>query len=245
MNQNEWLGNWITDGHDKDFDPAPMLRKSFVVNNKEVIQARLFMSAAAYCKMEINGSPVSASLLNPGYTHYDKRNLYSVFDVTSLLGTGENVLSAVLGNGFYNEIAPVATWDFEKARWRNRARMICELHIKYADGTSQIVNSDESWKTATGPYIQNNIYGGGYIRCSFEINGWEKPGFDDSSWSNARHVTAPSSLLVAQTMPVIAVEREIDAVSMKNFGDSIYVYDFGINMTGFCRLSVNGEKERK
>ena len=74
MNQNEWLGNWITDGHDKDFDSAPMLRKSFVVNNKEVVQARLFMSAAAYCKMEINGSPVSTSLLNPGYTHYDKRN---------------------------------------------------------------------------------------------------------------------------------------------------------------------------
>lgn len=245
MNQKEWLGNWITDGHDKDFDPAPMLRKSFVVNNKEVIQARLFMSAAAYCKMEINGSPVSASLLNPGYTHYDKRNLYSVFDVTSLLGAGENVLSAVVGNGFYNEIAPVATWDFEKARWRNRARMICELHIKYADGTSQIVNSDESWKTATGPYTQNNIYGGDIYDARLEINGWEKPGFDDSSWSNARHVTAPSSLLVAQTMPAIEVEREIDAVSMKNFGDSIYVYDFGINMTGFCRLSVNGEKGTK
>ena len=245
MNQNEWLGNWITDGHDKDFDSAPMLRKSFVVNNKEVVQARLFMSAAAYCKMEINGSPVSTSLLNPGYTHYDKRNLYSVFDVTSLLGTGENVLSAVLGNGFYNEIAPVATWDFEKARWRNRARMICELHIKYADGTSQIVNSDESWKTATGPYSQNNIYGGDIYDACLEINGWEKPGFDDSSWSNARHVTAPSSLLVAQMMPAIEVEREIDAVSMKNFGDSIYVYDFGINMTGFCCLSVNGEKGTK
>lgn len=245
MNQNEWLGNWITDGHDKDFDSAPMLRKSFVVNNKEVVQARLFMSAAAYCKMEINGSPVSTSLLNPGYTHYDKRNLYSVFDVTSLLGTGENVLSAVLGNGFYNEIAPVATWDFEKARWRNRARMICELHIKYADGTSQIVNSDESWKTATGPYTQNNIYGGDIYDARLEINGWEKPGFDDSSWSNARHATAPSSLLVAQMMPTIEVEREIDAVSMKNFGDSIYVYDFGINMTGFCRLSVNGEKGTK
>ena len=95
--------------------------------------------------------------------------------------------------------------------------MICELHIKYADGTSQIVNSDESWKTATGPYSQNNIYGGDIYDARLEINGWEKPGFDDSSWSNARHVTAPSSLLVAQMMPAIEVEREIDAVSMKKY----------------------------
>lgn len=56
--------------------------------------------------------------------------------MTGLLVPGENVLSAVLGNGFYNEDAPVATWDFENARWRDRARMIGELHIVYADGSA-------------------------------------------------------------------------------------------------------------
>lgn len=245
MNQEDWAARWITDHHDKDFNPAPMLRKSFIVGGKAIQRAKLFVSAAAYCRMELNGRPVSASLLNPGYTHYDKRNLYSVFDVTSLLKPEENVLSAVLGNGFYNEIAPVATWDFEKARWRNRARMIGELHIKYVDGTCQTVLSDDTWKTATGPYIQNNIYGGDTYDTRLELTGWEKPGFDDSSWSRAKQVDAPSDLLVAQRMPAIEVEREVDAVAMKSFGDSIYVYDFGVNMTGFCRLSIQGEKGTK
>lgn len=80
--------------------------------------------------------------------------------MTKLLRSGENVVAAVLGNGFYNEIAPVATWDFEDARWRDRARMICELYIVYGDGTSEVIASDGSWKTATGPYLQNNIYSG-------------------------------------------------------------------------------------
>lgn len=64
--------------------------------------------------------------------------------------------------------------EFEKARWRNRARMICELHILYADGVRQVVDSDSSWKTSTGPYLQNNICGGDTYDKQREIVGWEK-----------------------------------------------------------------------
>ena len=77
--------------------------------------------------MTLNGKSITSSHLNPGFTHYDKRNLYNTYDVTSQLLKGENVLSAILGNGFYNESAPVATWSYEQARWRNRPRMICEM----------------------------------------------------------------------------------------------------------------------
>ena len=134
METSEWQARWITDAHDKDFVPAPMLRRAFAVRSG-VECARLYVSAAAYAKMSLNGEPVSGNLLDPGYTHYDKRNLYAVHDVTDRLREGENVLSAVLGNGFYNAIQPVATWSFEVARWRGRARMICELHIRrYARG---------------------------------------------------------------------------------------------------------------
>lgn len=51
-------GRWITDGHDKRFAAAPMLRKSFDVTG-EVRDARLYMSAAAYGKMRLNGKPVT------------------------------------------------------------------------------------------------------------------------------------------------------------------------------------------
>lgn len=245
MNQKDWHAQWITDEYDKDYNPAPMLRKSFRVNQSMIDKARLYVSAAAYCVMKLNGKSVSNSLLNPGYTHYDKRNLYSVSDVTSLIKSGENVLSAVLGNGFYNEIAPVGPWDFDKARWRNRARMICELHIIHSDGTTQIIGSDASWKTNTGPYLQNNIYAGDTYDARLEIAGWDKPGFDDSSWKNAKQVEAPSPLLIAQCMPPIKTDREINAVNFVSFGDSLFVYDFGVNMSGFCRLTIQGEKGTK
>lgn len=162
-----------------------------------------------------------------------------------MLVPGENVLSAVLGNGFYNEDAPVATWDFETRAGASRARMIGELHIVYADGSQQVVASDGTWKTATGPYVQNNIYSGDTYDARLEIPGWDEPGFDDAAWSAAVEVEAPSPLLVAQTAPAIRATREIRPVAVKSFGDTVYVFDFGENMAGVCRLSVQGEKGTK
>ncbi len=242
LSTDEWQAVWITDAHDRDYVPAPMLRKSFEVK-KGLQSARLYVSAAAYARTRLNGEAVSENRLDPGYTHYDKRNLYAVHDVTRLLRKGENVLSAVLGNGFYNEIQPVATWNFENARWRNRARMICELHLDYADGTHETVCSDGTWRTtADGPYVSNNIYSGDVYDARREIDGWEKPGFDDSSWAPASEVEAPSPLMKAQTAPAVRATRELKPVAVQSFGDTVYVFDFGTNITGVCRLEVEGER---
>lgn len=78
-----------------------------------------------------------------------------------------------------------------------------------------------------------------------EIPGWDEPGFDDAAWSAAVEVEAPSPLLVAQTAPAIRATREIRPVAVKSFGDTVYVFDFGENMAGVCRLSVQGEKGTK
>lgn len=242
METSEWQARWITDTHDRDFAPAPMLRRAFAVK-PGVRRARLYASAAAYARLGLNGESVTENRLDPGYTHYDKRNLYAVHDVTDRLREGENVLSAVLGNGFYNAFQPVATWDFEDARWRGRARMICELHIDYADGTHETVASDSSWRaTADGPYRSNNIYSGDVYDARMEIPGWDRPGFDDAAWAQAVEVAAPSPLLKAQSMPAVRVTRELKPVDVRSFGDTVWVFDFGTNITGLCRLQVEGDR---
>ncbi len=238
----QWQGKWISDSHDKDFHPAPMLRKRFSTTaGKKIAKARLYTSAAAYGDLSINGNKAYDAVLNPGYTAYDKRNLYSVSDVTSLLCLGENVIAAVLGCGFYNEIDKVSTWQFENARWRGRPRMICDLRITYTDGTEQTVTSDESWLTATGPFIQDNIYSGDTYDARLEMRGWQDVAFDDSRWQHATVVEAPSQKLVAQTMPPIKVERTLSAVDFKSWGDTVFVYDFGENISGFCEITAQGQ----
>ena len=241
MTGTDWQAEWISDGHDKDYNPAPMFRKGFRLK-RAVAKARLYISAVAYYKFWINGAEASRNELDPGYTHYDKRNLYVTHDVTRYLKTGGNALCVVLGNGFYNAAAPVATWDFEKARWRNRPRFIAELRVTYTDGSTEVMATNPGWKTTTGPYLQNNIYSGDTYDARRAIDGWCLSSFKDDSWQNAIAVAAPAPLMVAQAMPPIQTTQRITAVKMQSFGDSVYVFDFGMNLTGVCSLDVTGSE---
>lgn len=240
ISDDDWNAKWITDSHDKEFEPAPMFRKSFSTE-KEIKEARLYVSAAGYYEIFINGTKVGKNFLDPGYTHFDKRNLYVTHDVTGLLSSGENALSAVLGNGWFNEQS-VAVWNFHEARWRNRPRLMCELKITYQDGSKETVITDNSWKTAVGPYTYNNIYSGDRYDARMEPKGWEKTGYDDSTWQNAQETTAPSTTLTAQEMPGIHITEELKPVSVKKFSDKLYLFSFAKNLAGVCKLRVKGDE---
>lgn len=236
-----WSAKWITDSYDKNYEPAPMFRKRFRLSGN-VERASLYISAAGYYDAAINGSRVSDDWLDPGYTHYDKRNLYQVHDVTALVHDGDNVITATLGNGFYNEYTGMAVWQFESARWRNRPRMICELHVLYSDGRRQKVVSNSTWRTTTGEVRGNVIYAGDIIDARCAVEGWNDPAMDDSSYPAAVVCEAPSPLLVAQQMPPIRESETCEPVSVRRISDREYVFSFARNMTGVCTLRVRGEK---
>lgn len=238
MKAADWSARWITDSKDKETEPAPMFRKSFAVD-KEVKQARAYIAAAGYYDLFVNGERVGENYLDPGYTHFDKRILYVTHDITPLLAKGDNAVAAVLGNGWYNGQS-VAVWNFHEARWRDRPRLLCELRVTYTDGTTATVVSDDSWRTTTGPYTYNNIYSGDMYDATLEEEGWKSAGFDDSKWQQAALTEAPAPLLVAQQMPGIRINEEMNPVSVKAFSDKMYVYSFPKNIAGLCRLKVKG-----
>lgn len=235
----DWTGCWITDRQDKEYEAAPLFRKTFTAG-KEIKEARAYVSAAGYYELFINGSRVGENYLDPGYTHFDKRLLYVTHDVTSLVRQGPNAVAAVLGNGWYNEQS-VAVWDFHEARWRDRPRMICEIRVTYADDTVETIVTDQSWKTNTGAYTYNNIYSGDQYDARLEEKGWKEASFDDSNWVAAIETIQPAPLLVAQQMPGIRITEEFEPVEVKKFSDQLYVYTFPKNISGLCRLKVKGE----
>lgn len=239
MHLNEWKAQWISDSHDKEYRPSPLFRRSFKVG-KKIASARAYVSGLGYYELFLNGDRVGKNVLDPGYTHFDKRVLYVTHDITSLLKKGDNCAAAVLGNGWFN-VQSRGVWDFEKARWRNRPQLLCEIRITYADGSIETIGSDESWKTSTGAYLFNNIYSGDIYDARLEKKGWKRSGFDDSQWANARRVAAPAPIVQAQVMPAIHVTRELKPVSMHKVSDSIYVFDLGANISGLCRLQLKGE----
>ena len=245
LSSQDWQAQWINDGFDKELRKPPLLRKQFSVKDKKIRSARAYVCGIGYYKLFINGQRVGDRVLDPGYTQFDKRVLYSTYDVTEMLRSGDNAVAAALGNGWYN-IQSMAVWRFEKAAWRDRPKLLCEIRIEYEDGTVQTLLSDTSWRAASGAYIFNSLYSGEVYDARLEEAGWMLAGFDDTkTWKDAIIASAPCDRIEAQCMPPIRVVREINPVSSKDFQGNIRVYDLGENFSGVCRIQLSGERGTK
>lgn len=240
MGDGNWKGCWISDSKEKDFRPAPRFRKEFT-SKGEIVRARVYIAAAGLYNLNINGRKVGDRVLDPAFTRYDRRVLYASYDVTSLLAGGDNVIGVTLGNGWYNH-QPVTTWHFEKAAWRARPAFCLDLHVKYADGSEEIICTDSSWKTdCNGPHTCNNIYTGERIDAR-KSDGWTESGYDDSMWESIVLRQNPADEISSQTMVPIRESAEIEAVEVIQLRPNKWIFDFGANIAGNAHLHINGPR---
>ncbi|KPK78056.1 MAG: hypothetical protein AMJ79_01225 [Phycisphaerae bacterium SM23_30] len=248
LDENDWLAQWINDGKknpekDEDFyleDPAPLFRWEFELS-KPVRRARLYITGLGYYEAYLNGRRVGDHLLDPGWTVYSKRVFYSTFDVTDHLHDDDNCLGVTLGNGWYNPL-PMKMWGRLNLREHltvGRPRFIAQLNIIYEDGSETSIVSDQNWKVAPGPILRNNIYLGEVYDARKEISGWDRPGFNDKNWSNAKLATEPVGKLQAQPLPPIKMTKILRPVKISEPKDEIYIFDMGQNFSGWARCKFN------
>jgi alpha-L-rhamnosidase len=240
MGTGNWQGNWISDGKDIHYLPAPYFRKKFEAG-KEIASARVYITVAGLYELYINGEKIGNQRLDPMYTRFDRRNLYVAYDVTSQLQKGENAIGVILGNGWYNHQS-MAVWDFDRAPWRNRPAFCLDLRIAYTDGTIETIPSDLSWKKSDSPIISNSIYTGEHYDARLEQDGWSKPGFDDSQWQGVGLRSAPSRNITAQQLRPIRNVLTIPPKSVNKIDEKTYVYDFGQNISGVTGIKISGEE---
>ncbi len=244
LTANDWQAKWISDGRpqperDEDFyanRPAPLLRKNFAIKGP-IKQARIYVAGLGYQEVHLNGSKVGDHQLDTGWTCYDKRIMYSTYDVTSQLRQGNNALGMILGNGWFNPL-PLRFWgqrNFRTSLAVGRPQAILELLIDYADGSSEKILTDQSWQTADGPILRNNIYLGEVYDARKEITGWNAPDFDSGKWKPVVIENNPLGTIRAQSLPPIRVTDEIPAKLITTGETGPFIYDFGVNFTGVVR----------
>jgi alpha-L-rhamnosidase len=250
LKSTDWKAEWIGDGkaaapkRESDFfqnDPAPLLRKTFVVD-KPVRRARLYMSGVGYGYARLNGDAVGDRVLDPGWTNYAKRVLYSTYDVTPQIVSGQNCLGLMLGNGWYDPL-PVKMWGFLNLRKNlpvGRPRIIAQLEIEFADGTRQVVATDETWRIAPGPVLRNNVYLGEIYDARREIPLWDRPGCDDAAWARASIAAGPIGTLRAEMQPPIRVTAKLKPIARTEPKPGVFIFDMGQNFAGWARLRVRG-----
>src|ERR1039458_90829 len=215
--------------------PAAYLRRSLALT-KSVQRARLYVTALGSYRAVLNGNGVGDGVLTPEFTDYRKRVVYQTYDVTKLLVNGNNVIAALLGDGWYG--SPL-TWDGTHF-FAPPVRFQAQLEIEYSDGTHQTVVSDESWKAAESPIVRSEIYAGELYDARLQQAGWDTASFDDSRWTAALVTDAPSISISSQIAAPVHVIATLNPKQVTQSATGTYIFDMGQNMVGWTTLKVKG-----
>ncbi|MGH3400543.1 MAG: family 78 glycoside hydrolase catalytic domain, partial [Streptosporangiaceae bacterium] len=222
---------------------APYLRRSFQVS-QPVRAARLYITALGLYEARLNGRRVSDACLAPGWTDYGQRILYQAYDVTGLLAAGENVLGAVIADGWYSGFVG---FDAKRAgaHYGQAPELLAQLEITLADGSQQWVVTDEQWRAGFAAIRHADLLMGERHDLRLEPRGWDAPGYqaDDfdgrAGWRPVRCRWMGGRRVLADPGPPVRVTQELGPVSVTRRGDA-HIIDFGQNLTGWVRLRARG-----
>ena len=220
--------------------------------------ATLAITALGIYDAEINGQSVGDQVFAPGWTEYRKRVPYQTYDVAALLHPGENVLGAILGDGWY-----CGNVAFHPRQYYGRQPgLLAQLHVVLADGTEQTLASGTDWKTTTGPILESDFLHGESYDARLDLGPWSSPGYDAGAWLSvaplprsrhrhrARHRAAPCGGW-ARSCPSITTSRRRSSVRVSQCPSTApgvpdrkgkpLIFDLGQNFSGRVRITVRAK----
>lgn len=241
LESSDWSAQWITNPtYELGTTSLPLFSKTFEVNCS-VIQARAYALGLGVQSVHINGNELTEEVLAPGYSNYNKRLLYTTYNISTYLTTGTNSIGIELGRGL---------WDTQKAiggRYQKittsgqSLNLIAQLEYTCADGTVYTVASDDSWKTSVdGPLRESSWYGGEEYDATRELTGWSNPSQNvTDDWDLATITTGPSGQLQGPRYPALKIVESIQAVNVTGPVDGQWIIDFGVNFAGWFSLKID------
>lgn len=213
---------------------APCFRRSFMLEELPK-EAWIAICGLGFYRLFLNGRELTRGRLAPYISNPDHIAYVDRYQVAEMLLKGKNVISVLLGNGFYNNFGG-SVWDFDREPWVGAPRLALEFTAgTEAQGIS--FKADESFKVHPSPILFDDIRMGEWYDAGRELPGWTLPEFDDSSWTAALPAEPPRGELRECSADPIIVEKELAPVSITRQGEG-YLYDFGENTAGLTHLRI-------
>src|SRR5437867_11179015 len=239
LRPDDWTANWIgpaPSATDSLPSSSPLLRRAFRVGSA-VAAARLYVTSLGLYELHLNGQRVGDQLFTPGWTSYHRRLQYQTYDVTRLLRAGENVIGAMLGDGWYRGYLG---FNGQRNLYGRRLALRLQLEIRYQDGRTERVTSDTGWRITPGPVVGSDIYGGETYDARREHAGWSTAAYRASDWDPVALLEPPPATLIAPVSPAVRRVRELRPIAIRQLPSGEMLFDLGQNFTGWVRLKVRG-----
>lgn len=217
-----WVGTWI--GLQPEEKVHPVFSKFFDCR-KKVEQARLYICGLGLFEAYVNGKKSGNDFLAPFLNDYYEHVQYCTYDITSSLEEN-NEIEVYLGNGWYKGRFGVTG---RSGFFGKEFALIAEIRVTYADGSVEVLGTDETWRYRGSIFEVTDIYDGevqNHLR-------WETA---ENSWRQAVEMDAPVKLVERYSLPVHAMES-LPVKELIHTPAGEIVLDFGQNFAGYVECT--------
>lgn len=230
-------------------DNWAFFRKEFKTHDKPIKKVVLY--ATGYdpsfgrqniYRVNLNGEFVGVGPTRTSTTvtsnDYNKSIMYNAFDITDRVSQDStNTVGVICCSG------------------KSRA-FLAEIHIQYEDGQTDVIGTDESWKS----FSDNNVFGTNryhnrshswvghtgyneYIRGDLYPFGFDTVGFDDTTWNNSvANTNINKSLLVGYSAENM-IEEIIEPVNITKHENGNWIVDYGESVWGGFIFTIDPQDE--
>ncbi|MEI7939202.1 MAG: family 78 glycoside hydrolase catalytic domain [Verrucomicrobiota bacterium] len=235
MGMAPWGGvRWDEGGRTWVLPPSPYLRKGFTAT-KPIRRATIYATALGAYELHLNGARVGQDYFNPGWQEFRKRVYYHTYDVTRMLRQGDNVIGAILSDGWYSGYI----WA-GRDTYGTVPKLRVQLRLEYADGTRETIATNETWKLSYGPIREGDVQQGETYDARLEMPGWDSAGFNDPTWQPVTVSVVTNLVLGVSPCAPVRKQQEIKPVKLTEPRPGVYVFDLGQNIAGWVRLKAKG-----
>ncbi|HEY8918733.1 MAG TPA: family 78 glycoside hydrolase catalytic domain, partial [Chitinophaga sp.] len=196
--------------------------------NKPIQSATALITALGVYEAALNNKRIGTAYFAPGWTSYDNRILYQQYDVSRQLKKGNNIITVTVGEGWYRGM--FGGFD-ERDNYGSKAALLLQISIRYKDGSTQLIISDSSWQSGTGPILHSDIYGGEIFDTRKKTGNWQQV---------STEIPPKATLEISNNEPVEKhAPIKPKAIIITPKGEQ--VIDFGQNLAGWVLIKVKGK----
>lgn len=231
-----WQAEWITPDFE-DNSIHPILYRHFELPS-QVVSARAYICGLGLYHFELNGENIADEYFMPYCNAYDQWIQYQTFDIIDQLTVGSNLISVMLGNGWYKGRygADRGVVGF----YGDQFALICEIHITLESGEALIITTDPDWKAQPSPVIESDIFDGEMYdaRITKIVPAMDKP-------FAVKPIEIDMDLLQARRSLPVRIMEEIKPVALIHTPAGETVLDMGQNMTGLLRFRTSAPADTR
>ena len=214
---------------------APLLRKSFVVENRRT--AFLHVNSLGYHEVYVNGVKADTQVLSPAVSQLDKRSLIVTYDVTPLLSVGKNEIVLWLGVGWYKKGGHFS------AQYEGPV-VKAELDALEDGEWKTWLVTDDTWQGSESGYVDMGSwkalhFGGERIDARMVPSVLSASELDKRPWGKVAVVDIRRHKVSPQMCEPNRIQETLAPKSISPLGKDTWLIDMGRVLTGWFGIQLS------